>query len=399
MRTGFVGSCVVGEGVRQRSRVVCSASEDASVALSRRELLKSAAAGIAAAVAAGSALPDSAIAADVSSIPKGKWSRVNLPFEGTLFDLSFIPQEPSHGWLIGTKGSVFETIDYGQTWMPRSFQNLDPEEEINYRFQEISFNGSEGWVIGKPSILLHTRDGGKSWERVSLSPKLPGDPCSITALGRESAEMTTTAGAVYVTTNSGLNWKAQVKETIDATLNRTVSSGVTGASYFTGSIISVLRDSLGAYIAVSSRGNFYLTWKPGQEFWVPHGRDSSKRIQGMGFVNDDVNKGIWMSLRGGDLVFSEPNPDILKGELDFKKVNLKSGGYGILDVAFRPGTDEVWASVGGGQLFVSYDGGKTWSFDKQLGKVGALLYKIIFVSKDVGFALGANGVLLRYSAA
>mmetsp|Transcript_39463 Transcript_39463/g.156705 ORF Transcript_39463/g.156705 Transcript_39463/m.156705 type:complete len:120 (+) Transcript_39463:1109-1468(+) len=119
----------------------------------------------------------------------------------------------------------------------------------------------------------------------------------------------------------------------------------------------------------------------------------------MGFVNDDVNKGIWMSLRGGDLVFSEPNPDILKGELDFKKVNLKSGGYGILDVAFRPGTDEVWASVGGGQLFVSYDGGKTWSFDKQLGKVGALLYKIIFVSKDVGFALGANGVLLRYSAA
>mmetsp|Transcript_39463 Transcript_39463/g.156703 ORF Transcript_39463/g.156703 Transcript_39463/m.156703 type:complete len:214 (+) Transcript_39463:175-816(+) len=212
MRTGFVGSCVVGEGVRQRSRVVCSASEDASVALSRRELLKSAAAGIAAAVAAGSALPDSAIAADVSSIPKGKWSRVNLPFEGTLFDLSFIPQEPSHGWLIGTKGSVFETIDYGQTWMPRSFQNLDPEEEINYRFQEISFNGSEGWVIGKPSILLHTRDGGKSWERVSLSPKLPGDPCSITALGRESAEMTTTAGAVYVTTNSGLNWKAQVSK-------------------------------------------------------------------------------------------------------------------------------------------------------------------------------------------
>ncbi|KAJ8902308.1 hypothetical protein NDN08_006715 [Rhodosorus marinus] len=399
MRSGFVGSFAVGDWVRQRSRVVCSASEDASVGMSRRELLKTAAAGIAAAAAAGPALPDSAIAADVSSIPKGKWSRVELPFEGTLFDLSFIPQEPSHGWLIGTKGSVFETTDYGQTWMARSFQNLDPEEEINYRFQEISFNGSEGWVIGKPSILLHTRDGGKSWERVSLSPKLPGDPCSITALGRETAEMTTTAGAVYITTNSGLNWKAQVKETIDATLNRTVSSGVTGASYFTGSIISVLRDSLGAYIAVSSRGNFYLTWKPGQEFWVPHGRDSSKRIQGMGFVSDDVTKGIWMSLRGGELVFSEPNPDILKGDLEFKKVNLKSGGYGILDVAFRPGTDEVWASVGGGQLYVSYDGGKTWSYDKQLGKAGALLYKIIFVSKDVGFVLGANGVLLRYSTA
>lgn len=73
-------------------------------------------------------------------------------------------------------------------------------------------------------------------------------------------------------------------------------------------------------------------------------------------------------------------------------------GYGILDVAFRPETDEIWASVGGGQLFVSKDGGKSWEKDKALGKVGALLYKIKFVSKDVGFVLGANGTLLRYVA-
>lgn len=127
-------------------------------------------------------------------------------------DLSFIPEEPNHGWMVGTRGAVFESLDYGKTWAPRSFQNLDPEEEINYRFQVISFKGKEGWVIGKPSILLHTRDGGKSWERVSLSSKLPGDPCAITALGKDSAEMTTTAGAVYSTTNGGLNWKAQVRE-------------------------------------------------------------------------------------------------------------------------------------------------------------------------------------------
>jgi hypothetical protein len=30
------------------------------------------------------------------------------------------------------------------------------------------------------------------------------------------------------------NWKAAVEETISATLNRTVSSGITGASYYTG---------------------------------------------------------------------------------------------------------------------------------------------------------------------
>ena len=110
----------------------------------------------------------------------------------------------------------------------------------------MSFKDNEGWVIGKPAILLHTADGGKTWERVPLSPKLPGEPSSVKAFGANKAEMTTTAGAVYVTTNAGRNWKAQVKETIDATLNRISSSGVSGASYFTGNIISVVRDVSGA---------------------------------------------------------------------------------------------------------------------------------------------------------
>jgi photosystem II stability/assembly factor-like uncharacterized protein len=54
--------------------------------------------------------------------------------------------------------------------------------------------------------------------------------------------MSTSAGAIYTTENSGRNWKAQVRETIDATLNRVSSSGVQGASYFSGSINDIQRD-------------------------------------------------------------------------------------------------------------------------------------------------------------
>merc|ERR1712216_818851 len=106
-------------------------------------------------------------------------------------------------------------------------------------------------------------------ERIPLSPKLPGEPTGILAKGPNQAEMITSAGAIYVTENAGRNFKAQVQETIDATLNRVSSSGVQGASYFSGSINSIQRDQDGPYLAVSARGNFYLTWKPGDEFWVP----------------------------------------------------------------------------------------------------------------------------------
>ena len=315
----------------------------------------------------------------------------------TIFDIDFSPLDPDHGFLVGSRGTVAESFDRGASWAPRSFARLDADEELNYRFEVVTFRGDEGWVIGKPSLLLHTGDSGKTWERVPLSPKLPGEPVSITALGPQKAEMTTNAGAVYVTENAGRNWKAQVRETIDATLNRTISSGVTGASYFTGSIIQVLRDAYGAYLAISSRGNFFLTWKPGQDFWIPHARDSSRRIQAMGFINNNVEDGVWMATRGGGLAFTQKDPDLESTELlKFDKVDIRAGGYGILDVAFRPDTKEVWAAVGGGTLYRSADGGKSWRRDDQVAKVGANIYRIKFFDKDTAFALGSNGLVLRY---
>merc|ERR1711871_659486 len=167
----------------------------------------------------------------------------------TLFDIAF--DTPDHGYLVGAKGTFLETLDGGRSWKPRVFANLDEEEEVGYRFEKVSFKGGEGWVVGKPSVLLHTTDSGKSWERIPLSPKLPGEPSGVTALGSS---------------------KAEVKESIDATLNRVSSSGVSGASYYSGSVGNIKRAADGSYLSVASRGNFYLTWKPGDDFWLPHNR-------------------------------------------------------------------------------------------------------------------------------
>jgi photosystem II stability/assembly factor-like uncharacterized protein len=316
---------------------------DSSV--SRRDLVKTTSVAAAALSAAGALGGSTQPAAAASNFA---WEQVTgIPMGATLYDVDFDSKDPEHGWIVGSKGTFLETTDGGRSWVPRSFVDLDPDEEVTYRFERVSFNNGEGWIIGKPPILLHTQDSGKSWERIPLSPKLPGEPSTVFATGPNSAEMTTSTGAIYKTTNAGRNWKAQVKETIDATLNRISSSGVKGASYFTGSIISVVRDQLsGAYLAVSSRGNFFLTWLPGQDFWVPHNRGTSRRIQNMGFVKGDTSKGVWMSLNGGLLQICEPNQDLSsEEEFKFADSKIRSGGYGILDVSWKD-EQEVWA-VGG----------------------------------------------------
>merc|ERR1719163_2773950 len=361
-------------------------SESASEEDRRSFVSKSAAsAGVAALSTLGTATPASAAATK-------QWKQVKVPFEDTVYDIDF--DSPTHGYLVGARGAFAETSDGGQTWEPRSFSNLDAEEEITYRFQTVSFDNGEGWVLGKPTLLLHTKDGGKSWERIPLSPKLPGEPTGILALGPNQAEMITSSGAVYTTENAGRTWKAQVKETIDATLNRISSSGVSGASYFTGSIVNEQRDSKGAYLAVSSRGNFFLTWEPGQDFWIPHNRGTPRRIQNMGFVRGDIKNGLWMTLNGGKLFVADSGVDLSSEEFPFTEANIKTGGYGITDVAWRT-ENEVWAVGGSNTMFVSKDNGKSFSFDKSANDIPGNLYNVKFLESG-GWALGSNGLLLKY---
>ena len=78
------------------------------------------------------------------------------------------------GFLLGTRQTILETKDGGNTWVSRSIPSTE-DEDFNYRFNAISFKGKEGWIVGKPAILLYTADAGENWKRIPLSAQLPGD--------------------------------------------------------------------------------------------------------------------------------------------------------------------------------------------------------------------------------
>jgi photosystem II stability/assembly factor-like uncharacterized protein len=218
--------------------------------------------------------------------------------------------------------------------------------------------------------LLHTTDGGQNWSRLFLDTKLPGEPYLITALGPNQAELATNVGAIYETRDGGTNWQAEVEDAA-------------------GAVRELRRFNDGRYVSVSSLGNFFSTWDPGQGTWQPHQRISSQRLQSMGFQPDGS---LWMLARGAQIRFNPAGGNV---EEWGKAVIPITNGFGYLDMAWAP-DGSIWTGGGSGTLLVSADGGKSWQKDPVGGQQPSNFTRISFSADGKGFVLGERGSLLRW---
>ena len=292
------------------------------------------------------------------------WQALNLDTEANPLDVAFT--DSRHGYLVGSNRMIRETNDGGATWNDRS---LDLPEEENFRLISIDFNGDEGWIAGQPGLLMHTSDGGQNWTRLFLDTKLPGEPYLITALGRHSAEMATNVGAVYETHDDGGSWEALVTDAA-------------------GAVRDLRRGDDGSYVSVSSLGNFYATWQPGDGVWQVHQRVSSQRLQSIGYQPDG---NLWMVARGAQIRLNDEPGNL---ESWTKAIIPITNGYGYMDMAWDDdGT--IWAGGGNGTLLVSRDGADSWEIDPVGDRQPSNFTRMVF-DGDHAFVLGERGNLLRW---
>jgi photosystem II stability/assembly factor-like uncharacterized protein len=216
---------------------------------------------------------------------------------------------------------------------------------------------------------MHTTDAGQNWTRLFLDTKLPGEPYLITALGKHSAELATNVGAVYATQDSGVTWEAKVSDAA-------------------GSVRDLRRREDGGYVSVSSLGNFYATWEPGDSVWQVHQRVSSQRLQSIGYQPDGQ---LWMLARGAQIRLNDE-----PGNLDSwsKAIIPITNGYGYMDMAWDA-DGAIWAGGGNGTLLVSRDGGDSWEMDPVGDRQPSNFTRMVF-DGERAFVLGERGNLLRW---
>ena len=305
------------------------------------------------------------VSSGLPSASASPWQPVDIHTKSNPLDLAFTNSQ--HGFVVGSNRLILETDDGGASWQERA---LELPAEENFRLISIDFSGDEGWIVGQPGLLLHSDNAGQSWSRLFLDTKLPGEPYLITALGRNTAELATNVGAVYRTSDAGTSWQAEVEDAA-------------------GAVRDLRRSQDGRYVSVSSLGNFFATWNPGDAVWTPHQRVSSQRLQAMGF---QPQGGLWMVARGAQLRF---NDDAANPEDWSKPLVPITNGYGYLDLAWDP-SGAIWTGGGSGTLLVSRDNGKTWQKDPVGAKQPTNFSRIAFLPDGKGFVLGERGSLLRW---
>lgn len=309
------------------------------------------------------------------------WERIDSPTDNFLRTLHFA--DSLHGWVGGDSGAIFYTSDGGINWVQQ-------QTNTNSKIMRLFFlDNNRAWALAWADVLdknstfygteiLTTTDGGQTWSVSQYREEnvfLKGIYFIDTLKGFAGGEPT----KFLQTTDGGINWEPAKIDTstfaffpvIDFKFYNDIYGYACGGRFDIAGVIWRTTNAGGNWTAIDT------AFAPADQVYDIHFFDST-HVMGVGGDPDLFGVGILHSTDAGN-------------SWNYFEIGVFGQAHAV---SFRT-ENEGWAVVPTSENFVTtFDYGQTWT--SYTTPDSSRLYDIIFTDSLTGYAVGEEGVILKY---
>jgi len=306
------------------------------------------------------------------------WSVVSSPTPNNLRNIFFT--DTLHGWIGGDSGTIIHTTNNGKVW---NLQNSGVNNYITSIFFTDNNTGyAMSWNFDKTppyfygTFILSTTNSGNTWSKY-LFRDTNVFLNSIYFTDSQNGCMAGTGGKLYYTSNGGTEWLAS---SIDSAL-------------VTGFPIEKIKfsDSNTGYAAGGAFDIAGMIWKT-----TNAGRNWKSSIVGPEPLNDIYifNSDNIITV-GGDYEYGASSVTTSNGGLNWNYREF--GVFGISRAIDFRTQNEGWIPLGITDSFlVTTNSGINWNLTGT--PQGSKIFGIIFTDTNKGWAVGDDGIILKYNS-
>jgi len=294
-----------------------------------------------------------------------QWILQNSNTSVTLYDVVMIDSLTAIA--IGDNGTILKTTDAGQNWIQKNSETTNNLRTVSFR------NYQNGIAVGSNSIY-RTTDGGENWVVTTIDGDLISVSYGVQEFFGIPILIGDNNGKIFYSSDDGNNWN----DTIFAEFSPIIAVGVNkySPSLHTSLIFAVTTQFTVTSYYPPQNWNLYLN--PVTTWDYLTGGDLEKEIQ-------------YLVGWGGHLV---PVAVLLKKiNLDTNWVRLDNALPALFTPSDITNTQTVLYTCGGsGKIYKSINEGISWT--EQTTGTNSDLNAVSFYDKNIGFAVGNDGLIL-----
>jgi len=283
------------------------------------------------------------------------------------------------GWVVGLGGTILFSSDGGSTWSPQS-------SGVTVELRGIHFvDVNTGWAVGESGTILHTTNGGTNW--VLQNSNTTENLFALDFVDNLRGWVVGSSNTIRYTNDGGAHWYTQFPPSGYSFMS---GYSVDFWDQSRGWIAPWGGDPNGGVLATVDGG---MTWvmQPTSGVYYMTGLDFISTTEGwtVGYqLGNPTCPGIWQ-------FFARPFHTI-NGGITWTEVGNVCGYTGKIDFVdsnrgWLIATDDETGTQS--RIFASTNGGLSWIEQY----AGSRLSDIKMLDAQHGWAVGGNGVILRYT--